>query len=602
MEAQLTDKEKKLLFWASFLSLMAAGVGFSFRVLHGGTYGGELDLTNQQVGMIFGASLWPIAITMIGFSLVLDKTGFKKPMYVAFALQAGSAILTAMASSYAPLYFAALPAGLGHGIVEAVINPVCAAVYPKDKTLKLTILHAAWPAGLVAGGASIIISDGLVEGGLSWKIHALWMLVPVIAYAFMYAPCKFPVDERVKAGVPYIEMLREVGFLGAFLASFMIIYEIGNQSSAIRGFQLPEGWFYYSVAGGAVVGAVFGALVKAVGKPLFFFMCVLMIPIATAELATDGWISKLMKPVLADMKINPGFALVFSAFIMLFFRVFAGQILKLASPPAILAISGLFSAVGLFWLSEATGIAILLAFVLYAMGQTYYWPCVLGFVSERYPRGGALTLNTVSAIGLLSVGIIGGTLLGVAFDKSIHEGAKKELPQLTEFAKKDAGFLWMKHTAVDPAKKDIFIASKLSKADADAVFATAKGINAEKTKKAEEDLAEREKENAAKPEAEQRKNLKEAAAVRLATGLSEENQKKLTDALPEDTKASVSAVLAATGTYTKIDDAAGRDVLVYAARFPAILVLAFGAIALYFKAQGGYKPIDLDAVEEAAEL
>ena len=41
---------------------------------------------------------------------------------------------------------------------------------------------------------------------------------------------------------------------------------------------------------------------------------------------------------------------------------------------------------------------------------------MLGFTSERSPRGGALTLNTVSAIGLLSVGIIGGPILGMAFD------------------------------------------------------------------------------------------------------------------------------------------------------------------------------------------
>ena len=29
-----------------------------------GAYGSELELTNQQVGQIFGASLWPIAVTI----------------------------------------------------------------------------------------------------------------------------------------------------------------------------------------------------------------------------------------------------------------------------------------------------------------------------------------------------------------------------------------------------------------------------------------------------------------------------------------------------------------------------------------------------------
>ena len=37
----LSEREKRLLFWASFLSLTAAGVGFAFRVAKGGEYGAE---------------------------------------------------------------------------------------------------------------------------------------------------------------------------------------------------------------------------------------------------------------------------------------------------------------------------------------------------------------------------------------------------------------------------------------------------------------------------------------------------------------------------------------------------------------------------------
>jgi hypothetical protein len=50
------------------------------------------------------------------------------------------------------------------------------------------------------------------------------------------------------------------------------------------------------------------------------------------------------------------------------------------------------------------------------VGQTFYWPSVLGFVAERFPKGGALTLNTVSAIGLLTVGIFGFPFLGAVQD------------------------------------------------------------------------------------------------------------------------------------------------------------------------------------------
>ena len=513
--SDLSDKDKTVLFWASFLALAAAGFGFSFRVAMGVKgYGVELGLTNLQIGQIFGATLWPIALTMIGFSLVVDRTGYKVPMYGACVLQVLSGIGTFFANSYGALYLFAAFAGLGHGIIEAVFNPMCAAIYPKEKTKWLAILHAAWPAGLVFGTLIVIGTTGIFDG---WRVHALWILLPALAYGFMVRESIFPVDERVEAGVPYMEMLKQIGFLSAALAGFMMVYEIGNQVGALTAWTPPASWFTVSLILGVLIGAGFGFYTKSVGRPLFFLLCLLMIPIATAELGTDQWIQKLMTPVFeGGMGINPAFAIVFSASIMLIFRVFAGNILKFFTPPSLLCLSGLFSALGLWGLSGSSGIAVLGAFTIYALGQTYYWPCILGFTSEQYPEGGALTLNTVSAIGLLSVGIIGGQLLGVAFDKSIHSGVQKSVPAMVSAAEEDKSFLGMPHKAIIPAKKDAYLATLSA---------------SEQTRVKEE--------------------------------------------------------------FTKVDTQAGRDVLTYAVRFPAILVLAFGAIMLYFRSKGGYKPIEL---------
>jgi len=166
MQQELTNKEKSLLFWASFLSLAACGFGFAFRIAHMASYGAEFELTGAQVGIIAGSCFWPIAITMILFSLVVDKTGYKKPMYIAAVLQIASGLGTSFAGGYGGLLASAICAGLGHGIIEAVINPACAAVYPKTKTKMLTILHAAWPAGIVSGTLLIMILDGIVDGGM----------------------------------------------------------------------------------------------------------------------------------------------------------------------------------------------------------------------------------------------------------------------------------------------------------------------------------------------------------------------------------------------------------------------------------------------------
>lgn len=591
MNNELTNKEKSMLFWASFISLAAAGFGFAFRIAHMGSYGEEFGLTGLQVGTIAGSCFWPIAITMILFSLVVDKTGYKVPMFIAAALQAISGIATCMATGYGSLLAAAICAGLGHGIIEAVINPACAAVYPKQKTKMLTILHAAWPAGIVSGTLLIMLLDG-TTGGLSWRLHALWIVIPAVAYGIMYAPCKFPVDERVKAGIPFMDMLKQVGFLGATLAAFMLIYQIGGEVLAdVFGlYEKPDAktWFFGCLIAGIAVGAVFGIITKSLGKPLFFFLCLLMIPVATAELSTDNWIKQLMTPVMeGDLGINASWAIVFSAGVMLVLRLFAGRVLQIASPPVIMAVSGILSAGALYWLgASASGILVLVAFAIYAVGQTYYWPCILGFVAERFPKGGALTLNTVSAMGLLSLGMVGNPILGVAQDKSIYKQSQEQAPELTAATKADSPFLWMTNNVIDPTKFSEFGAEKI-KGQGPAITSALQPIidDNEDLKAQFAELAD--SENA---------DLKAIAVydlVKKGTADNEDLSKAFQASIPESAKAGLTAYSEQIALHGEMKSASGRDVLKFAAWFPGILVVAFGCIALYFLTRGGYKPVEL---------
>lgn len=419
----LTEADKIKLFWASFLALTAAGVGFVFRVMIPNMWQETFQVNLAEVGALTGAALWPIAITMILFSLLVDKIGYKVSMFFAFALQAISVVLTIFANDFDTMWWACFCAGLGHGVVEACINPLCASIYRNDKSKMLNILHASWPAGIVLGGVFYLLVVDVNEGTWPDVKWVFWfMLLPVIAYGVLFLMChRFPVDERVESNVSMKEMLREFGGLGAFLASTFLIYELINQfgkygiNEFIDGLGLGDnGRLYVCLLIGVVVGIAVGLAVGSRGKLLFFILCLIMIPLATAELATDAWIQTLMKPILGAE--FAGWAIVLSAGIMMFLRFFAGIPLKVMSPPVLLLISSLFSIAGLYAMSMVSGAAIFGAFVLYAVGQTFYWPTVLGFVSEQFPRGGAMTLNTVSAMGLLTVGIFGFPFLGAVQD------------------------------------------------------------------------------------------------------------------------------------------------------------------------------------------
>ncbi|MDX2022850.1 MAG: MFS transporter [Deltaproteobacteria bacterium] len=406
----LTTKEKQLLFAGSFLALAAAGAGFVFRSMVPGLWGSHFEVSATEVGVLFGASLWPVAVVMILFSLVVDRIGYRLSMYIAMVLQSLSVILTVTAHSYTALWVACLAAGAGHGAVEAIINPLCASVYPTQKSKMLNILHAAWPLGVVMGGSLYLT---LYRNATTWQAAetVFWFLMlPVVAYGVLFALVKrFPVDERVANNISTLEMLRELGGMGAFMAITFLCYELSVQ----LGFFTDDGRLWSCVLVGLVGGAAMGFAVKSKGRWLFVFLCAIMIPLAATELGTDGWIKKLMEPAMGE---HAGWALVISAAIMMVLRFFAGVPLRYLSPPALLLVSSLCSVIGLYFLSVSSGFVVFLAFVFFAVGQTFYWPTVLGLVSEQFPRGGAMTLNTVSAMGLLTVGIFGFPFFGAVQD------------------------------------------------------------------------------------------------------------------------------------------------------------------------------------------
>ena len=93
-------------------------------------------------------------------------------------------------------------------------------------------------------------------------------------------------------------------------------------------------------------------------------------------------------------------------------RFYAGPIVHKFSPLGLLALSAALAIGGLYSLSSAAGVGLFLAATLYGFGKTFFWPTMLGVVSEQCPKGGALTLNAISGIGMLAVGTVGTALIG----------------------------------------------------------------------------------------------------------------------------------------------------------------------------------------------
>ena len=70
------------------------------------------------------------------------------------------------------------------------------------------------------------------------------------------------------------------------------------------------------------------------------------------------------------------------------------------------------------------------AATLYGCGKTFFWPTMLGVVSEQFPKGGASTLNATGGVGMLAVGVLGVPFIGLLQENAVNTNLKANQPAI----------------------------------------------------------------------------------------------------------------------------------------------------------------------------
>ena len=335
----------KRLFLASKIALIVTAMTFAIRANLLGPLGLEFDIDSTKMGIVAGTAFWGFTLAMVIGGPLCDIIGMKRLMIIAFLGHLAGIILTILSTGFWSLFISTLLVGIGNGMVEAACNPLVASLYPKQKTKTLNSFHVWFPGGIVIGGIVAFICNKL---GLGWQIQMASMIIPLIIYAILFFGQTFPETERVSSGISSKQMYK------------------------------------------AVVG------------PLFIFMIIAMLFTAATELGTNQWIVEL----LGSVGVPAILLLVFINGIMALGRSFAGSMVHKLSPEGMLFFSAFFSALGLFLLSYTDGYIAFAAAAVFAIGICYFWPTMLGFVSEYIPESGALGLSLMGGAGMLSVAII----------------------------------------------------------------------------------------------------------------------------------------------------------------------------------------------------
>ncbi len=344
---------QRRLFIASCLSLVVTAMIFALRgnvedmVIGDGIAGFTSSEARSQYGWISTMAFFGFAASILVASPMLDSLGMRNLLYLAFGLHLVGVIGFVMAPNYQVMTYSMLLAGFGNGLVEAVINPLIATMYPEEKTHKLNVLHAWWPGGLIIGG---LLGYFMNQAQVGWKVQLGIVLIPTIAYGVMIFGQTFPQTERMAAGIST------------------------------------------------------GEMVKTALNPAFLLLIFCMMITASIELAPG----QMVASVLGNLANMSGILiLVYGSALMFVLRYFAGPIAHKISPIGMMLASVVIAAIGLFMLSNVSSTtgAYVAATVFY-VGVCFMWPTMLGITSERFPQGGAFTMGLMGFAGQFALGVV----------------------------------------------------------------------------------------------------------------------------------------------------------------------------------------------------
>ena len=342
---------KQRLFLASCIALIATAMSFAIRGDIMGDFETIFHLNKTDVGWIAGAAFWGFGLSIFIGGPLCDLLGMGTIMRLAALGHIGGTLLTIFAPNFQILFLATVIIGIANGLVEAAVNPLITTIFDKDKTAKLTALHAWFPGGIVIGG---VLAFGFTQMGLGWQAKMLLLLVPSVVYTFLFMGQTFPPTERAAAGVPFGDMFTELV------------------------------------------------------RPLFLVIWVSMCLTAATELGPGQWYANVFNEVMNSSARAGILVLVWVNGIMYLMRQFFGGVSHRVSPIALIAMGAISAAAGLYLFSRAdTPTAAFAAAALLAIGTAFWWPTMLGITSERFPRAGALGLAVIGGTGSFATAIAG---------------------------------------------------------------------------------------------------------------------------------------------------------------------------------------------------
>jgi fucose permease len=366
----MSASDRNKIFFACCLSLVVTAMTFAIRAGILGQLSTEFSFTDTQLGWINSMAFLGFPVAMMVGGLAYNHIGPRNLLLIAFVGHLLGLLLTIFSGGFWGLLVSTFCIGFANGSVEAGANPLIADMYHDNKTTMLNKFHVWFPGGIVIGA---LVAYFMTNMGFGWQLQIAVMLVPTIFYGYLVITRTFPP---------------------------MANSEVSTSTNIVSLF-----------------------------SPLYLFMLVCMTLTATTELGTQQWAER----ILGESGAHPMLILAMVTGLMAIGRFFAGPIVHALNPAGVLLFGAVVATIGIYLMSSASGAMVYVAAILFAIGVMYFWPTMIGFVSEYQPRTGALGLSLIGGLGMFSVSIwnpIIGGWLDSARQAALASGLSKEAADL----------------------------------------------------------------------------------------------------------------------------------------------------------------------------
>ena len=365
-----TNISKKALFNASCIALTVTAMTFAIRAGILVELGVDFNLNNKELGWINLMAFWGFPVATIFGGLLYNYFGPKKLLVAAFLSHLIGLVMTIYADGFTTLLISSFLIGFANGSVEAACNPLIADMYSNNRTTMLNKFHVWFPGGIVIGALATNVMNSL---GLGWQSKIAIMILPTLIYGFMFFKALFPKSENIDT-------------------------DTSNN-------------------------------IKSLFSLLFIFIAICMTLTATTELGTQQW----LQPLLEKSGASPMLILAMVTGIMAVGRYFAGPIVHKLNPIGVLFMSAIVSTIAIYMMSIVDGTMLYGASILFAFGVCYFWPTMIGFVSEYMPKTGALGMSLVGGMGMFATGIwnpIIGSWIDTNTQTALDSGLTQDLAEI----------------------------------------------------------------------------------------------------------------------------------------------------------------------------